>query len=628
MHELGGELPLSDLLVTVTPELQALAEHSTDHSPQRADEPYRRALSGIYARLAATARASTTSSRSATRSAAPTPTTPPMPCAPTSRSCAIRSSRTAAPQLAGGRLRRLLRAVQVFGFHLAPIDLRQNSDVHARTVAELLARAGRCPDYEALPEDERIRLLSDGDRHAAPALFPLAGLRRGDPRRTGDLLRRARTARQIRRRRPAQLHHLEDRRRLRPAGTGPAAQGSRPAAARAPTPQLDVNIIPLFETIEDLQKSAATMAGVFRLPAYRALLAGRGDEQEVMLGYSDSNKDGGFLTSGWELYKAEIELTRVCRQHGVRLRLFHGRGGSVGRGGGPTYHAILAQPAGAVSGQIRLTEQGEVISTKYGNPDTGRRNLEVLLAATLEASLTDHENHVEPAEQFHAVLDDLSRRAFAAYRGLVYETPGFTTYFRQSTVVSEIASLNIGSRPASRKASDRIEDLRAIPWVFSWAQCRLMLPGWYGFGAAVDGYLQANSAGLATLRRMARSWPFFRSLLSNMDMVLAKTDLAIASRYAELVADAELRARIFSRIEAEWKLTRHHLLAILDQDDLLADNPPLRQSLQLRAPYIDPLNHLQVELLKRHRAGETDERVARGIHLTINGIASGLRNSG
>ena len=347
-----------------------------------------------------------------------------------------------------------------------------------------------------------------------------------------------------------------------------------------------------------------------------------------MLGYSDSNKDGGFLTSGWELYKAEIALTRVFREHGVRLRLFHGRGGSVGRGGGPSYHAILAQPAGAVSGQIRLTEQGEVISTKYGNPDTGRRNLEVLLAATLEASLTDHENQVEPAEQFHAVMDELSARAFNAYRGLVYETPGFTTYFRQSTVVSEIASLNIGSRPASRKASDRIEDLRAIPWVFSWAQCRLMLPGWYGFGSAVEGYLADHPDGLATLRRMLKSWPFFRSLLSNMDMVLAKTDLAIASRYAELVADAELRERIFSRIQAEWTLTRNHLLAIEEQDELLADNPLLSQSLKLRAPYMDPLNHLQVELLKRHRSGDTDERLARGIHLSINGIASGLRNSG
>ena len=627
VHELGGELPLSDLLVRVTPQLLSLAEHSTDFSPQRADEPYRRALSGIYARLAATARVldQVEPVRHEIGSAAPynSPDNLRADLKVLANSLKLNGS----ANLAGGRLRRLLRAVQVFGFHLAPIDLRQNSEVHARSVAELLAGAGRCPDYEALSEVDRIKLLVEEIITPRPLYSPYLSY---SDETQGELAIFF-AARELREKYGAAAlpnciisktdgvsDLLELALLLKESGL--LLPGAKP--------RLDVNIIPLFETIEDLQKSAATMAGIFKLPAYRELLAGRGDEQEVMLGYSDSNKDGGFLTSGWELYKAEIELARVFSEHGVRLRLFHGRGGSVGRGGGPTYHAILAQPVGAVSGQIRLTEQGEVISTKYGNPDTGRRNLEVLLAATLEASLTDHENKVEPAEQFHAVMDELSQRALAAYRGLVYETPGFTTYFRQSTVVSEIASLNIGSRPASRKASERIEDLRAIPWVFSWAQCRLMLPGWYGFGAAVDGYLQANSDGLTTLRRMVKSWPFFQSLLSNMDMVLAKSDLAIASRYAELVADAELRERIFSRIKAEWALTKKHLLAILEQDDFLADNPMLKRSLQLRSPYMDPLNHLQVELLKRHRAGDTDERLARGIHLSINGVASGLRNSG
>ncbi len=627
VHELGGELPLSDLLVKVTPDLLKLAEHSTDHSPQRADEPYRRALSGIYARLAATSRVldqvEPVRHEIGHADAYETPEALRADLKVLANSLKLNGS----ANLAGGRLRRLLRAVQVFGFHLAPIDLRQNSEVHARTVAELLAGAGRCPDYEALSEVDRIKLLTEEIATPRPLYSPYLDYSE-EARGELDIFFSARELRQ--RYGAAALPNciisktdgvsdlLELALLLKEAGLLlPGAQ-----------PRLDVNIIPLFETIEDLQKSAATMDGLFQLPGYRALITGRGDEHEVMLGYSDSNKDGGFLTSGWELYKAEIELARVFAAHGVRLRLFHGRGGSVGRGGGPTYHAILAQPAGAVAGQIRLTEQGEVISTKYGNADTGRRNLEVLLAATLEASLTDHENQVEPAEQFHGVMDELSARAFNAYRGLVYETPGFTTYFRQSTVVNEIASLNIGSRPASRKASERIEDLRAIPWVFSWAQCRLMLPGWYGFGTAVDGYLQGNPDGLATLRRMLKAWPFFRSLLSNMDMVLAKTDLAIASRYAELVADTELRERIFSRIQAEWELTRQHLLAILEQDDLLADSPLLKQSLKLRSPYMDPLNHLQVELLKRHRAGETDERVARGIHISINGIASGLRNSG
>ena len=262
----------------------------------------------------------------------------------------------------------------------------------------------------------------------------------------------------------------------------------------------------------------------------------------------------------------------------------------------------------------------------------GRRNLEILAAATLEATLTDHENRVEPARPYHSVLDRLSELAFRAYRGLVYETPGFTTYFRESTPVSEIADLNIGSRPASRKKSDAIEDLRAIPWVFSWAQCRLMLPGWYGFGSAVEAWLaehpEGQEAGLATLRKMYRNWPFFRTLLSNMDMVLAKSDIAIASRYAELVTNAELRAAIFGRIKAEWERTRALLLAIEAQEELLADNPLLKRSIRNRFPYMDPLNHLQVELLHRHRAGETDERVRRGIHLTINGVAAGLRNSG
>ncbi len=627
VHELGGELPLSDLLVRVTPELLALAENSTDHSPQRADEPYRRALSGIYARLAATGRALDHFEPVRHEIGNATPYDTPDALRQDLKTLAVSLKQNGSAALAAGRLRRLLRAVQVFGFHLAPIDLRQNSEVHARSVAELLAGAGRCPDYEALSEVDRIKLLVEEISTPRPLYSPYLNY----SEETQGELAIFFAARELRRRYGAAAlpnciisktdgvsDLLELALLLKESGLLlPGAQ-----------PRLEVNIIPLFETIEDLQKSAATMEGVFRLPVYRELIAGRRHEQEVMLGYSDSNKDGGFLTSGWELYKAEIELTRVCRRHGVQLRLFHGRGGSVGRGGGPSYHAILAQPAGAVAGQIRLTEQGEVISTKYGNPDTGRRNLEVLLAATLEASLTDHENKVEPAEAFHAVMDELSARAFTAYRGLVYETPGFTTYFRQSTVVSEIASLNIGSRPASRKASERIEDLRAIPWVFSWAQCRLMLPGWYGFGSAVDGYLQANSDGLATLRRMLRAWPFFTSLLSNMDMVLAKTDLAIASRYAELVSEADLRERIFVRIRGEWELTRKHLLVILDHDDFLADNPQLKRSLDLRSPYMDPLNHLQVELLKRFRGGETDERVARGIHLSINGIASGLRNSG
>ncbi len=358
-------------------------------------------------------------------------------------------------------------------------------------------------------------------------------------------------------------------------------------------------------------------------------------EQDIMLGYSDSNKDGGIFTSNWELYRAEIALVQLFDQlansHDIQLRMFHGRGGTVGRGGGPSYQAILAQPPGTVRGQLRVTEQGEVIGSKYANPEIGRRNLETLVAATLEATLLQPTKMAPNA--FLQAAENLSRSSMAAYRGLVYETPGFTDYFFSSTPIREIAELNIGSRPASRKPSDRIEDLRAIPWSFSWGQCRLILPGWYGFGTAVQEFLDNNPSqgrreGTALLRKMDRQWPFFRTLLSNMDMVLAKSDLALASRYAALVADARLRKRIFSLIEAEWHSTARALQLITGNRQRLAGNPGLQQSIRHRFPYIDPLHHLQVELVRRHRAGLLDERAQRGIHISINGIAAGLRNTG
>jgi phosphoenolpyruvate carboxylase len=633
VHALGAELPLSNLLLAVSPALAALAERSPDHSSQRADEPYRRALTGIYARLVATAKAldQHEALRHAVGDAQPYAAAADLQADLEVLSRSL--TEHAAALIAGGRLRRLLRAVQLFGFHLAPIDLRQNSEVHERTVGELLARAGRTDAlsaYASLDEDARIALLADEIAGPRPLYSP--HLEYSDETRSELAIFFA--ARELRARYGgAALPNaiisktdgasdlLEVALLLKEAGL------LIPASGTGTAPKLALNIIPLFETIADLRYGPAIMQRLFALPAYRALTAARADEHEVMLGYSDSNKDGGFFTSGWELYKAEVELARVFADAGVRLRLFHGRGGSVGRGGGPSYHAILAQPAGAVSGQIRITEQGEVISSKYSNPEVGRRNLETLAAATLEATLLDLENETEPLA-YRAILERLSALAFQAYRGLVYETEGFNRYFRESTPIAEIAGLNIGSRPASRKPSERIEDLRAIPWVFSWAQCRLMLPGWYGFGSAVEGWLKEQPGGIDVLRRMVASWPFFRTLLSTMDMVMAKADLAIASRYAELVRDPALRESIFARIAGEFELTRKHLLAIKQQDELLADNPLLRRSIRNRFPYMDPLNHLQIELLRRHRAGETDERVRNGIHLSINGIAAGLRNSG
>ncbi|MGO9817637.1 MAG: phosphoenolpyruvate carboxylase, partial [Acidocella sp.] len=331
----------------------------------------------------------------------------------------------------------------------------------------------------------------------------------------------------------------------------------------------------------------------------------------------------------------EVGLVDVFARHGVRLRLFHGWGGSVGRGGGPSFQAILAQPKGAVQGQIRLTEQGEVIAAKYGNPEVGKRNLEVLVSATLVA--TAEPAVAEPlAPSFPEILGELSDAAYAAYRNLVYETPGFEDYFWQSTVITEIASLNLGSRPASRAKGRSIEDLRAIPWVFSWAQCRVMLPGWYGFGSAVESVIaKRGSGGLRLLQSMFQEWPVFSTLLLNMDMVLAKADMGIAERYAGLVEDESLRDRIFPRIKAEYERTRAHLLSITGQQALLERNPVMRRSVTNRFPYLDPLNHVQVEMLRRYRdqvarGGEEDvsDRVRRGVHISINGIAAALRNSG
>ncbi|MDD5175368.1 MAG: phosphoenolpyruvate carboxylase [Sterolibacterium sp.] len=626
LHTLGSELSSTILLVGITDELKALAARSPDHNPHRDDEPYRRAIAGLYARLAATAWAldNLEASRHAVATAEPYVSPAEFSADLDVLHHSLLANRSAL--LTRGRLRRLRRAVSVFGFHLAPLDLRQNSEVHARTVAELLAVSRPGTDYQLLGEQQRIALLLE--ELATPRLLASPYVRYSDE--TSSELAIFHTARTIHERygkaaiksviiskADGVSDLLEVALLLKEAGL------LRPQECR-----LDVNIVPLFETIEDLARCGATIDRLLALPLYHRLLGSRGATQEIMLGYSDSNKDGGFLASAWALYRAETALVEVSRRHGIGLRLFHGRGGSVGRGGGPSYQAVLAQPQGAVQGGIRITEQGEVIASKYANPELGRRNLEIFAAATLEATLLPHQ-HDAPRPAFLAAMDELSAHAFKAYRHLVYETAGFERYFWESTVISEIAELNIGSRPASRKKTTAIEDLRAIPWVFSWAQCRLMLPGWYGFGAAVTAYRAVHGeAGMALLAEMNREWGFFRTLLSNMDMVLAKSDIAIAERYAQLVKDEGLRNAIFPRLKTEWQATIDALLRITVQRQLLEGNPLLKRSIRNRFPYLDPLNHLQIELLQRHRAGISDERDRRSIHLTINGVAAGLRNSG
>nr|WP_204331706.1 phosphoenolpyruvate carboxylase [Geodermatophilus sabuli] len=626
---LHDELSMSDRLITPTPELAHLAEVSRDDSRFRADEPYRRALYGIHARLAATAQRVLGSVPGPPPHTVLEPYDTPDELLADLATVDASLRRHGAGALADDRLARLREAVEVFGFHLCGLDMRQNSAVHEEVLGELLAWGGVCPDYAALDEDQRVALLVGELAMRRPLVRPDAELSE-TARGELDLLTAA--AGQVGLLGPRAIPNyvismcesvsdvLEVAVLLKEVGL------LDPDGEDGPT--CPVGISPLFETIADLQAAADTLSAVLEQPVYRALLADRGDVQEVMLGYSDSNKDGGYLAANWALYRAELALVDVARREGIRLRLFHGRGGTVGRGGGPSYDAIRAQPPGAVAGALRITEQGEVIAAKYADPDLARRNLEALVAATLEASLLDIEGLGEDADEAYTLLDDLAGRAQDAYRALVHETPGFVEWFRAATPISELAELNIGSRPPSRKAGTSIADLRAIPWVFSWSQARIMLPGWYGTGTALESWVGDDESRLARLQELHRRWPFFRTMLSNMGMVLAKTDLGLAARYAGLVPDEELRHRVFDQIAAEHERSCRMLLAVTGDDHLLADNPSLARSIRNRFPYLEPLHHLQVEMLRRRRSGDDDELVRRNIQLTINGIATALRNSG
>jgi len=646
VHYLGGELSMSARLVGVTPEMQALAERSPDTNEHRQDEPYRRALTGVYARLAASLKDLT--GGDAARHAVAPQNAYPDAADFLADLRVIEASLNAhhGEALVNERLHPLIRAVEVFGFHLATVDLRQSSDKHEEVVAELLATARIEPDYSSLQEAAKrallVKLLNDAR--------PLRVMGASYSAHTRSELAIFEAARVMRQRYGHQairhyiISHTETVSDLLEVMLLQKEVGLVRGLLQEPTTSAspavsDLIVVPLFETIEDLRNAAPIMREFYALPGMAELVQRSGAEQDIMLGYSDSNKDGGIFTSNWELYRAEIALVELFEElsasHGIQLRMFHGRGGTVGRGGGPSYQAILAQPPGTVRGQIRLTEQGEVIGSKYANPEIGRRNLETLVAATLEATLLQP---TKPATKaFHQAAAELSQASMGAYRALVYETNGFTDYFFGSTPIREIAELNIGSRPASRKATQRIEDLRAIPWGFSWGQCRLTLPGWFGFGSAVEAFLARPAAAgkdgrkeaLALLQRMYRQWPFFRTLLSNMDMVLAKSDLALASRYAELVSDSRLRKKVFTQIEAEWHRTAEALTQITGDKQRLAHNEALARSIRHRFPYIDPLHHLQVELVRRYRSGsDSDERVQTGIHISINGIAAGLRNTG
>nr|WP_313040420.1 phosphoenolpyruvate carboxylase [Brevundimonas diminuta] len=619
VHALGAELSLSIDLTRVTPELAALAQGSGDASIQRADEPYRRALSQIYARLSAAYPALT---------GEPTPRPARFKAPPYDEPDAFRSDlnilhdslvRTHGAVFADDRLARLITAADVFGFHMATLDLRQNSDVHQRVVADLLKVAGVCPDYAALDEAERLAVLARELASPRPLFSPYADYA-AETLKERAILQAAAEAlstfgpqairTHIVSKTDAASDMLEVYLLLKEVGLyDPADPGASPIQAA-----------PLFETIDDLRAARATLERVLAEPSARAVAEARG-VQEVMIGYSDSNKDGSYLTSGWELHEASRALLDVTHAAGVRLQLFHGRGGAVGRGGGSAFSAVLGQPAGTVAGRIRVTEQGEVIANKYGEPEVAQRNLDALTCGTLLASLGPQSDAGYSLEH-GATAARLSAASMKAYRALVYETPGFVDYFRAATPIAEIADLKIGSRPASRTASPAIEDLRAIPWVFSWSQSRVMLPGWFGFGSAVQGEDPAE------LRAMAEAWPFFRTVVQNMEMVMAKADMAIARRYAGLVPDAALAERIYDAIRAEWDRTVAAVLSITGQQTLLGGQPELDRLIRQRMPYVEPLNHVQIELIRRRRAGDDDPRVSNGILLAINGVAAGLRNSG
>ncbi|WP_280235253.1 phosphoenolpyruvate carboxylase [Nocardia cyriacigeorgica] len=653
--ELEKTLSQSGRLVRVSDQVAELAAAGYPDPATHADEPYRRALHRIRDRLTATAeRALGVSPDISTPGAGLLATSTggahgliapdsagqgpggapayPDPQALLDDLDAIDASLRASGDglLADDRLAALRHAVETFGFHLQGLDMRQNSEVHEQVVAELLAWAGVHTDYASLPESERVRILSAELTTRRPLLGPHARLGELATKELGIIRAAAQVVatfgesaipNYIISMCTSVSDMLEAALLLKEGGLlDPGAPDSPPRCA--------AGIVPLFETIEDLGAGAATLSAALEVAVYRELVAAKGMRQEVMLGYSDSNKDGGYLAANWALYRAELDLVEVARKTGIRLRLFHGRGGTVGRGGGRSYDAILAQPAGAVRGSLRLTEQGEVIAAKYAESGSAHRNLESLIAGTLESTLLDVEGLGDDAEPSYQLMDDLAARARAAYSRLVHETPGFVEYFRESTPVAEVGDLNIGSRPASRKPTNSVADLRAIPWVMAWSQARVMLPGWYGTGTALEEWVDGDPQRLATLSELYRRWPFFRTVLSNLAQVMAKSDLEIAARYAELVRDEALRDQIFGMIGDEHARTIAMHAAITGNDQLLSDNPSLAESIHNRFPYLEPLNQMQVRLLRRLRGGDDSELVKRGILLTMNGLATALRNSG
>ncbi|MEZ5581616.1 MAG: phosphoenolpyruvate carboxylase [Candidatus Competibacteraceae bacterium] len=541
--------------------------------------------------------------------------------------------------IADAELKDLIRLAEGFGFYLASLDVRQESGRHTEAVAELFAKAPNLPDYLALGEEDRLQVLngllsrpgtpllyceslSDATRETLEVFRVMADLRREvSPKVFGSyVISMTHQA----------SHILEVLFLASFAGlVGHRGDGAWHCA---------LEVAPLFETIEDLRRIDTVLTRLLDQPAYRSLLQASGNVQEVMLGYSDSTKDGGILASAWHLYRAQETITAITAQRGIRCRLFHGRGGTVGRGGGPIHEAILGQPPCTVQGEIKFTEQGEVLSFKYSNKETAVYELTMGITGLLKASRCLIQDMQANAASFNAVMDELASLGERAYRQLTDHTPGFSDYFYEATPVTEIGYVNIGSRPSHRNLTDRSKySVRAIPWVFGWALSRHTLPGWYGIGSALEQWRGEDSERLTTLQTMYRDWPFFRTLLDNSQMSLAKADMAIAGEYAKLCEDPELGRRIHQTIEAEYLRTCQQLLAVTQARELLAESPELALSLERRNPYLDPINHIQIALLQRYRqaledTGDNVEQQQKGwlqpLLRSINALAAGMRNTG
>ncbi|MCW0996772.1 phosphoenolpyruvate carboxylase [Streptococcus anginosus] len=524
-----------------------------------------------------------------------------------------------------GEFTELLQAVEVFGFYLASIDMRQDSSVHEVCVAELLASAGIVEHYSELSEDEKCHVLLNELLYDPRILSATHAKKSALLQKELEIFQ---TARELK----DKLGDAVIKQTIISHATS-VSDLLELAVMHKEVGLIDkefarVQIVPLFETIEDLDNSYDTMKKYLSLPIAQKWIASNNNYQEIMLGYSDSNKDGGYLSSCWTLYKAQQQLTAIGDEFGVKITFFHGRGGTVGRGGGPTYEAITSQPLRSINDRIRLTEQGEVIGNKYGNKDAAYYNLEMLVSATINRMITKKKSDTSTSNRYEHIMDQVVERSYQIYRDLVFGNEHFYDYFFESSPIKAISSFNIGSRPAARKTITEIGGLRAIPWVFSWSQSRVMFPGWYGVGSSFKEFIDENpEENLAFLRKMYKNWPFFQSLLSNVDMVLSKSNMNIAFEYAQLCEDKEVQ-EIYYTILDEWQLTKNVILAIEDYDDLLEENPYLRDSLDYRMRYFNILNYIQLELIKRQRRGELSPDEERLIHVTINGIATGLRNSG